>query len=186
MYIGHAFFMIFIFGNLVLLLNMVIAMMADTYTQMDEVKRGVYNYQILSVLPQLKINKTFGGLIAFVPPFNMIAFMFLPVYVVLRNQPKRLESVSKVLMMVNYVILLMVLSVIYVALNLLMLPLAYIKTVLAKISLRHRKAVTCSSTLSFLVLGVPILLAIQIADLIDFIRWSTNTVDPEKCQRKVI
>lgn len=51
MYIGHAFFILFIFLNLVLLLNMVIAMMADTYVQMDEVKAGIYNYQILSFHP---------------------------------------------------------------------------------------------------------------------------------------
>ena len=48
---GQAFLIIFIFVNLVLLLNMVIAMMADTYAMMTEISKGVYNNAILSILP---------------------------------------------------------------------------------------------------------------------------------------
>ena len=43
-YIGHVFLIIFIFVNLILLLNMVVAMMTDTYALMSMMKKGVYNY----------------------------------------------------------------------------------------------------------------------------------------------
>jgi hypothetical protein len=50
-YMGQAFMIIYIFVNLVLLLNMVIAMMADTYAMMSEISKGVYNNSVLSILP---------------------------------------------------------------------------------------------------------------------------------------
>ena len=50
-YFGHAYIILYLFINLLLLLNMVIAMMADTYAQMAEVKMGLYKYQILRIMP---------------------------------------------------------------------------------------------------------------------------------------
>ena len=44
MYLGHFFMIFYLFVNLFLLLNMVFAMMADTYANMSEVKKGLYNY----------------------------------------------------------------------------------------------------------------------------------------------
>ena len=43
-YIGHIFLIMFIFINLILLLNMLIAMMSDTYAMMGEMKKGIYNF----------------------------------------------------------------------------------------------------------------------------------------------
>ena len=50
-YFGHCYIILYLFINLLLLLNMVIAMMADTYAQMSEVKMGLYKYQILRIMP---------------------------------------------------------------------------------------------------------------------------------------
>ena len=44
MYIGHVYLVVYVTINLFLLLNMVVAMMADTYANMSEVKKGLYNY----------------------------------------------------------------------------------------------------------------------------------------------
>ena len=44
MYFGHAYLVIFLSLNLLLLLNMLIAMMSDTYAIMGETRKGIYNY----------------------------------------------------------------------------------------------------------------------------------------------
>ena len=42
-YIGHFSLISFLFINMMLLLNMVVAMMTDTYAIMSEFKKGIYN-----------------------------------------------------------------------------------------------------------------------------------------------
>ena len=60
---------------------MVIAMMANTYTKMKDMKRGLYNYQVLHTYPTYKMNKYFGGMIAVTPPFNILCVMALPLFI---------------------------------------------------------------------------------------------------------
>jgi len=43
-YFGHFFMISFLAINMILLLNMVVAMMSDTYAIMGETRKGIYNY----------------------------------------------------------------------------------------------------------------------------------------------
>ena len=45
--VGIYFVLIFVLMNLLVFINVVIAMMADTYVLMTSVKKGVYNYNII-------------------------------------------------------------------------------------------------------------------------------------------
>ena len=47
----------FVFLNVLVLLNFVIAMMADTYTIMTSVRSGLYNYSIIESAPSIKPEK---------------------------------------------------------------------------------------------------------------------------------
>ena len=60
---------------------MVIAMMADTYAVMSEIRKGLYNYQIMRIYPTFKMNKYFGGMIAVSPPLNIVCVFLAPLFI---------------------------------------------------------------------------------------------------------
>ena len=76
MYIGHVFLILYVTANLFLLLNMVVAMMADTYANMSEVKRGLYNFQVLRIVPYYRLHKYYGLAVALTPPFHVLCLPF--------------------------------------------------------------------------------------------------------------
>ena len=77
---------IYSFINVIILLNVVIAMMADTYAMLSGVRRGVYNYSVLSIFPSYKLDKCYGGIIAFCYPYSMFGFLILPFYCCIKDK----------------------------------------------------------------------------------------------------
>ena len=49
--IGVYFILLFVFLNLIILVNVVIAMMADTYGYMTSVKLGIYSHSVIKTAP---------------------------------------------------------------------------------------------------------------------------------------
>ena len=47
----------FVFLNLVMLINVVIAMMADTYSYMTSLKLGIYSHSVIKTAPAYSQNK---------------------------------------------------------------------------------------------------------------------------------
>lgn len=93
--IGIWLVLIFVFINVLILLNVVIAMMADTYALMSSMRKGVYNYNIVKLYSSYKIEKYFGGLILNWPPFFIISFFLLPFYIFYRNKKKVLLKITR-------------------------------------------------------------------------------------------
>lgn len=88
---GIGFVLSFVFINMLLLLNIVIAMMADTYAMMTSVRRGIYNYNVVRVSPAYRLDKNYGGLTLLFPPFCLIStFCLLPYYMCVKDT-KRLR-----------------------------------------------------------------------------------------------
>lgn len=143
---------------MILLLNMVVAMMTDTYAEMSMYKKGIYNYQIMKILPQYKVNQNYGGLIAWTHPLNLISVPLIPYYLYKRNDKQTLRKLTRFIMMVNYSLHQVICSVLFVALNLLMLPFAYMKTILAKIRLAQAGAIRVSDVVLYVIIGIPLLL----------------------------
>ena len=83
--IGIYSVLFFVFLNVLVLLNFVIAMMADTYAMMTSVRNGLYNYSIIKSAPSFKPEKQYGGLIL-TPPFCLISFLALPLYILIKDK----------------------------------------------------------------------------------------------------
>ena len=176
--IGQAFLIFFVFVNLILLLNMVIAMMGNTFGAMSEISKGVYNHAVLQSLPQYKMNKYYGGIVAMVLPLSILSFLTLPLFLCIRNKT-RLRQLSDTLKTINYFFIMLPITVIFMVLNLALLPFAYVRTLVVKIHLSLRTGAVCEAFF-FLLLGVPLLMTYQVFDLIDFMRWSASMVDPSE------
>ena len=91
-YYGIFFHVIIILVNTLLLLNFVIAIMTDTYANLAELKLGLFAQGIVEAIPSYKNHKRYGGLIVMLPPFNLLAFVLLPIYLTLAKAGRsRLE-----------------------------------------------------------------------------------------------
>ena len=78
--LGIYFVLVFVFINLVILINVVIAMMADTYGLMSSIRLGQYSHSVIKTAPAYKPDKHYGAL-AFLPaPFAAISFLTIPYY----------------------------------------------------------------------------------------------------------
>ena len=153
---------------------MVVAMMADTYSTISEKSHGIYNHSILATLPQFRMSKTYGGLIASMPGLNLINFLASPIYLLIKKR-ETLRMLTGILAIMNYLFILIPITAIFLALNALLLPFAYLRTLALKLMLWRRQG--CGSPRDFLIwlaLGMPILIAYQTFDCIDFVKWSTS------------
>ena len=61
-----------------------------------------------------------------------------------------------------------------------MLPFAYLKTVFVKMTLSYRGVIRVSEVFVYLLIGLPMLLVLQVMDLVAYIQWSADTADPGK------
>ena len=134
--------LIYVFLNVLVLFNVVIAMMADTYALMTSQRRGLYNYNIIKSVSIYKLDKRYGALILLIMPLNVIAFLLLPFYILIKDK-KRLVAFNRRVYSILYACFAIVLTAIYLALNLTIMPFAYLKTCAHKINLLRKKLISC-------------------------------------------
>ena len=169
--IGIYTVLLFVFINVVVLLNVVIAMMADTYAMMTSVRRGIYNYNIIKFAPSYLPDKHYGGLIVYGAPVNMIVFLLLPVFLCLKDK-RKLERFNNFLYLVYYALLSVPLGTIFVAANLILSPFAYLKTCANKLKLVRLRAIPLTHFFVYVLLGLFILTLAQLTDLVAYLRVS--------------
>ena len=157
-YIGQAFLLVFIFVNLLLLLNMVVAIMADTYAAMTATTKGIYNHSILSTLPQFRMSKTYGGLISSIPGLNIINFLISPAYLLIRDR-ETLRSLTSALAIMNYMFVLIPLTAVFIALNALLIPFAYLRTLKNKFNRCRKRRNSTLEPLKWILFGLPLILS---------------------------
>ena len=66
-----------------------------------------------------------------------------------------------------------------------MLPFAYLKTVFVKMTLSYRGVIRVSEVFVYLLIGLPMLMVLQVMDLVAYMQWSADTADPEKKKGKL-
>ena len=165
---GVYFVLMFNFINVLILLNVVIALMADTYSLMSGVRKGLYNYSIVKNVPAYKLDNYYGGMVFLMYPFNMITFLLTPYWLCVSDR-KRLKAFNDNVYGVAYFFVTILISAVFIALNLVMLPFAYLKTCVHKVNLLRQNRIECSSCFGYILLGLPLLLLSQITDLWAFI-----------------
>ena len=172
--VGIYFCVTFVFLNALVFLNVVIAMMADTYAAMTVVRKGLYNYQIIKSAPAFKLDKYYGGLILLPQPLNIITFLLLPFYVLFKDK-ERLLKLNSIVYGLVYAIIAVNLSAFFIAFNLLMAPFAYLKVCLHKFNLGRSGLTSFTNFFGYVIIGLPVLLVSQVTDLWAFLKTSTRT-----------
>jgi len=63
----------------ILLMNFILAILANTYNTFDSRSSGLYLSEILRTREELSDNPSFGSFLASTPPINAIQIPFIPV-----------------------------------------------------------------------------------------------------------
>ncbi len=75
--------LIFLIMNLILLLNLIIAILSTTFAVLDEKKLALYYDGVIESIPVYKDSTTYGALIHSFAPFHMLILPVLPFYFIL-------------------------------------------------------------------------------------------------------
>ena len=130
---------LFLIINGVIVLNLVIAILATTYEEYIGFKRGLYYDNIVASIPRLKYNKYYGSATCALGPFSVIQFALTPMYICLKKGTFLLETVNHYLTMLFYLPYGLIITAIFAALNLLLIPVGYICAIGSKYKLMRLK-----------------------------------------------
>ena len=171
--------------NNVVLLNFIIAILADTYSKLSSQSLGLYYDGIISRIPVYEDDSRYGALIVGTPPCNSLAIVLIPVYSCIRNE-QVLKKVNDAATKLMYAPVALLLTLVFMALNLALLPFAYFVSIYQKLMLlKHKAAGQDSRRMGskkvrpvsavavdlavFIVFGVPLLILSQLADAFYFV-----------------
>ena len=123
---------------MLIVLNMIIAILTDTYATMMEQRDGLQNAKIIEAMSTMKHDKEYGGLIMASPPLTVFTVPLLPIYLCVRNK-KVLQNTTWFYSKIVYTPFALFFLALQIALNCIMMPFAYLKTLLHKIILPPRR-----------------------------------------------
>ena len=131
---GEIFHLLFTILNMVLLVNLVIAILSETYTRLSEQKLGLYYDGVIEVIPAYKYKKYYGALIAACPPFNILILPFVPIFW-FKHKREGLRKLNNFLCKTIYFPFALIYTLIFIVCNIIIMPFAYIVTLIKKIKL---------------------------------------------------
>ena len=129
--VGKLFVVFSVLINAVVLLNFIIAILADTYSNLARSKLGLYYDGVISRINIYEDDEHYGGLIVGIPPFNALAIFMVPVYLCVKDQ-KQLKRINDVFTKVIFFPIALLITAFFMAFNLVFLPFAYLVAIYKK------------------------------------------------------
>ena len=181
-YIGIAFHGVVLLCNLLLMLNLVIAIMSDTYSRFSKVQLGLYNVGIIEAIPSYKNDTCYGGLIVMTPPISMLAYTLWPMYHFIKDE-RRLKSFNRKVCTVIYFPFACLFTLFFWATCILMSPIAWVKVILLKCFLGKRLNQTqyYKEAVVYFFIGLPVLILTAFVDcywfFVHLFQWKMTRVN---------
>ena len=169
---------------MILLINLLIAIMSDMYALMSEVRTGLFWGSVINEMPKLQYSSAYGALNIFPFFFAWLSFLAMPFLVCIKNRDT-LKTINNALCYIVYFPLSVLVLAVFMAVNALLIPFAYLKTVYHKMLLlkRYRSQSHCKNLLTFTLLGVPFLIIAQFTDAVRFMRHSYSSDQRQQIDR---
>lgn len=117
--------------NLIIFLNLISAILFTTYYNYEADQLALFYGDLLKIVPAYKYSKTYGALVCCSYPINIIIFPFTFIFMYSKNEDF-LMQLNSVLCNLCFLPLAFVISIFFICGNLIMLPFAYIFTVVHK------------------------------------------------------
>lgn len=115
----------------ILILNLIIAILSNTYNVFDPKSNGLYLSKILSTRDELLYDENYGAFLSSMTPLNVTVLPFVPYGIIGKPNPKY----NNFVMALQYILLMFLLFIGFIVISLLMLPIAYLKTLVVKLQI---------------------------------------------------
>lgn len=171
--IGIVFHMAMISMNMLLILNLLIAIMSDTYSKFSELKAGLYFTGIIRAIPVYQYDNKYAALITAVPPFNILVLPLIPVLMMVKDEAQ-LKRINLAALQVIYSPVAFIGTLVFSLGNFLLLPVAYGKCLTHKflLVLKTRSGGAVKRLVTFTLIGFPMMLITTIVDCYYFLVYS--------------
>ena len=171
-FIGKLFELFVTVTNMLVLVNLIIAIMSDTYAYYVGYRKGLFSKNIIEAVPSYMNDKHYGSLICTFPPFNVISVLILPLLLFIDDR-EGLMDFNMMLCKLIHLPVLVLTSLLFFASSLLMVPFAYVKMLTLKYRLYKKSSEEVyRKFVMYLLIGIPILLISCFTDLYWFVKHS--------------
>ena len=133
-YVGVLFHVIVLMMNLVLLLNLIIAILSNTYMIFQPKALALYYDGVIEAIPMYKYSKEYGALICGQPPFNTLIAPLVPFFTFMECNEKT-RRYNQLLLHILFIPIMIFSSISFIALNLLIMPVGYFWSLIYKINI---------------------------------------------------
>ena len=124
--------------NCIVLINFIIAILAATYSRLSETNLGIYYDGIIARIPIYEDDYRYGSLVVGSPPFNVAAIILVPFFFCITNE-ERLKSINNCVTIIMYAPLALIFTIFFMAINIILLPFAYLAAIYWKFKLLNQK-----------------------------------------------
>ena len=124
---GTLYHITFICMNLLLIMNLLIAIMSDTYAKFSELKIGLYIQGIIQAMPVYKYDSKYSFLVTVIPPRNLLLLPLLPIAAFCGGNDRFMRRVNRMVMTVTYTPVAIVTGCLFTIAHVLMIPFAWLK-----------------------------------------------------------
>lgn len=158
----------------ILILNLIIAILSNTYNMFDTKSTGLYLSKILNARDEMTYDENYGAFLLTMTPLNFVILPFVPYGIMKKPSPQ----MNMAVMVLQYSVLIVILCIAFVACSVLMIPFAFVRALTIK-GARISKAVTTAETITsaisflfFAATGAPMLTIGLLSDFYYF--WANN------------
>jgi len=135
-------------------------------------------------MPKYRYHDTYGVLVVLPFILSWIGFLFVPVFYFVKNQ-RRLKQINDAAIKFVFGIYAALLLAVFMAVNLALVPFAYVKTLIHKVTLfRHYHGKDQLKNVAvFALIGLPLLLCSQVTDVYYFLRHTFKSRQQKQQER---
>jgi len=158
------FFVVVMFS--LLILNLIIAILSNTYNIFDPKSNGLFLSKILASRDELQYDENYGAFLTSLTPLNFITLPFVPFAVLQKANP----IMNNIVMQLQYIMLMSIMFVLFIGVSAILMPFAFLKSLLLKFKLVFSQNATSDTVIKlvefiiFFTLGIGIMLLTFLAD----------------------
>ena len=171
----------------ILILNLIIAILANTYNIFDDRSNGLYLSKILVSRDELIYDDCYGSFLSAMPPVNAIQIPFIIPALVLRYKSPMLMMLNKIVMQIQYCIFMIIFFAWFTIWSVALIPLAYVIGIIDKMkTMKYQTSffLKLKNNILFVPFGLAILSFDTLADIYYF--WMNNFRDKDDLKKIII
>jgi len=126
-----------LFINMILIINLLIAIMSDTYAKMSDLRVGLYWSTVIKEMPKYRYNRHYGALVMFPFIFSWIGFLFMPFLYLIKSK-RVLAKLNEVSFKIVFGLQAVFIVALFMIVNLALVPFAFVKTIAHKATICYK------------------------------------------------